>query len=183
MPRNWDDRYAGCSNLDFTPAALLVEVAELLPPGRALDLACGAGRNSLYLASLGWQVTAVDSSPVAIRILRDRARGLDVDARVADLETGEFRIEPAGYDLICDFYYLQRDLFPRIREGVRPGGTFAGAIHLFDSSSDAPPRNPAFLLRPQELRVAFADWKIVFYSEAREPGQSRPAARIIARRA
>ena len=177
MPRNWDDHYSDASNLNFTPAPLLVEVAEQLAPGRALDLACGPGRNALFLASLGWQVTAVDSSPVAIRLLRDRARGLDVDARVADLEAGEFRIAPAAYDLICDFFYLQRDLFPAIREGVRPGGAFVGAIHL----ADAP--NRRFVLNPGELRNEFAGWKVLYYSEGAEPGKLRPVARIIARRA
>jgi hypothetical protein len=106
-----------------------------------------------------------------------------VDARVADLEAGSFAIEPGAFDLICDFFYLQRNLFPQIREGVCPGGTFAGEIHLADSSSTGPPHNPAFLLRPEELRAEFAGWKILYYSEAREPGQSRSAARIIARRA
>src|SRR5579883_995154 len=122
MPRNWDQHYSDPANLDFTPAPLLVEVADQLPPGRALDLACGAGRNAIFLASLGWKVTAVDRSTVAIRLLRERAAGLTIDARVADLEAGGFVIEPSGYDLICDFHYLQRDLFPAIREGVRPGG-------------------------------------------------------------
>lgn len=183
MPRNWEEHYSDPSKLDFTPSPLLVQVADLLPPGRALDLASGPGRNSVYLASLGWQVTAVDSSLAGIRLLRERARGLHVDARVADLEAGGFTIEPGAYDLICDFFYLQRDLFPRIREGVRPGGTFAGAIHLIDPSPGAPPHNPAFLLQPGELRSEFAGWKILFYSEAREPERSRPAARIIARRA
>jgi tellurite methyltransferase len=183
MPRNWEEHYSDPAKLDFTPSPLLVQVADLLPPGRALDLACGHGRNSLYLASLGWRITAVDSSPAAIRLLSERAHGLEIDARVADLETGDFPIAPDAYDLICDFYYLQRDLFPRIREGVRPGGTFAGAIHLPDPSPGAAPHNPAFLLQPGELRSEFAGWKILFYSEAREPERSRPAARIIARRA
>src|ERR1041385_1664756 len=114
MPRNWDELYSDPSKLDFTPSPLLVEFAELLPPGSALDLASGPGRNSLYLARLGWHVTAVDSSVAAIRLLRDRARGLPVDARVADLEAGGFAIAPGAYDLICDFLYLQRDLFPSI---------------------------------------------------------------------
>jgi tellurite methyltransferase len=183
MPRNWDEFYAVEANRNFTPSSLLVEVAARLPAGRALDLASGSGRNSLYLASLGWRVTAVDSSATAIRLLRERVCGLDIDARRADLEAGQFAIEPGAYDLICDFFYLQRDLFGQIREGVRPGGTFVGAIHLIDDRPDAPPHNPAFLLRPEELRNEFAGWKILYYSEGCEPGRARPAARIVARRA
>ena len=110
-----------------------------------------------------------------------------VDARLLDLEAGGFEIAPESYDLACDFFYLQRDLFPRIREGVRLGGVFAGAIHLVDDTPGLRPRNPAFLLQPGELREQFAGWKVVFYSEGAEPGRhGRPArrtARIVARRA
>ena len=182
MPRHWDHHYANPDGLDFTPAPLLVEVAGKLPPGCALDLACGHGRNTIYLASLGWRVTAVDSSPAAIRLLRERSSGLDVDPRVADLEAGEFPIRPASFELICDFFYLQRSLFSQIREGVRPGGLFIGAIHLFDRAA-ALGRNPAFQLQPGELREEFASWKILFYSEGWEAGRTRRAARIVARRA
>ena len=89
-----------------------------------------------------------------------------------DLERGEFAIAPAAYDLICDFFYLQRDLFAAIREGVREGGAFIGAILL-----ETPEGNPAFSLEPGQLREEFAGWKIVYYSETGE------TARIIARRA
>src|SRR3982750_4411644 len=170
--RDWNAYYSESADLDFTPAALLVEVADQLPAGRALDLACGAGRNAMYLAQLGWRVTAVDAAPGAIRILREKAPA--VDARVADLEAGEFTIEPDTYDLICDFFYLQRDLFPAIRGGVRPGGTFIGAILLADDE------RRHFALNPGELRNEFAGWKILFYSEAAEPGRSRRAAQIVA---
>ena len=183
MPRNWDAHYSDPANVDLAPAPLVVEVADLVAPGRALDVACGAGRNALYLAGLGWKVTAVDRSTAAIRLLRERAAGVAVDARVADLERGGFAIEPAAYDLICDFYYLQRDLFAAMREGVRPGGVFVGAIHLAGGDPKAEPRNPAYLLQPGELREEFAGWKILFYSESAEPGRGRPSARIIARRA
>jgi tellurite methyltransferase len=183
LPHDWNRRYAELSSIDLTPAPLLVELADMLPPGLALDLACGTGRHALHLARLGWRVTAVDSSSVAIRLLRESARGLDVDARVADLAAGEFAIEPGAYDLICDFFYLQRDLFAAIREGVRPGGVFAGAIHLWEDTAEARRHNPAWLLQPGELRDLFAGWKILFYSEALEPGRRRRAARIIARRA
>ena len=165
MARNWNAHYAGPDYPDPPPDPLLVELADSLAPGRALDLACGAGRHAIYLARLGWRVTAVDAAPAGIERLRRAAP--DVDAVVADLERGEYAIEPAGFDLICDFYYLQRDLFPAIREGVRPGGAFAGAIHLTGS----------FSMEAGELRNEFAGWKIMYYSEA---GGS---AKILARRA
>lgn len=177
LPRDWDQHYGDAANLDFAPAPLLVEVAGLLAPGRALDVACGTGRHALHLARLGWSVTAVDRSAVAIGVLRGRAGGLAIDARVVDLEAEDFEIEADAYDLVCDFFYLQRDLFPALRGAVRPGGTFAGAIHL------AGPTSHRFTVARGELRELFAGWKIVYYSEAAEPGHDRPAARIIARKA
>lgn len=170
--RDWDEHYRDTGNIDFSPTPLLVQVAETLPPGRALDLGCGPGRHALHLARLGWRVTAVDNSPVAIALLRQNADGLPIDIRQADLEAGAFLVAPDGYDLICDFYYLQRDLFPAIRAGIRPGGTFAAALHL----------NGTFHLEPGELREQFADWKILYYSEGGEPGRSRRTAQIVARK-
>lgn len=172
MPRDWDRHYSDPANLDFTPEPLLFEAVETLPSGRALDLACGPGRNALYLAGLGWQVTAVDRSPAAIAVLRQRGAGLGIDIRQADLERGEFTIPPESFDLICDTLYLQRDLIPSIRAGLRPGGLFIGAMLLRDDPERASP----FRLRPGELRAWFEDWKILFYSEI------HPAARILARK-
>jgi len=175
VPRDWEQIYSSPADLDFTPSPLLVELADRLQPARALDLACGHGRNTLYLARLGWQVTAVDSSPAAIRLVLDRAAGLSVDAHVADLASGAWPIPPDSYDLICDFLYLERSLFPAIRQAVVPGGLFVASILVADTPGN-------FELHPGELRRYFADWKILFYSESLEAGQSRRTARLIARR-
>jgi len=183
VPRNWDQHFADPAHVESVPDPLLIEAADLLPPGHALDLACGPGRHALYLARLGWRVTAVDSSAIAIRLLRAQSAGLPVDVRQADLERGEFAIAPNTYQLVCDFLYLQRDLFPQIRDGIHPGGIFAAAIHLVQAECDAAPHNPDFLLRPGELRALFGDWKVLFYSESGDPGRSRRMARLIARRA
>jgi tellurite methyltransferase len=189
---DWDERYARGDYATQEPSHLLVRAVELCGPGdgrRALDVACGAGRHALFLASRGFVVTAVDASRVGVGLTlgRARERGLEVDARVADLERGEFQVEPDSYDLVCDFYYLQRDLFPALREGVRAGGLFAAAIHLADDDPHARPMNPDFLLDPGELRAEFGGWDILHYHETAghdaDPGQhTRRTAELIARK-
>lgn len=165
---DWDERYRRGEHTTLEPHKLLVRAAHELKLGSALDLACGAGRHALFLAVRGWQVTAVDSSRVGIEITRERARerGLKIDTRVADLERGEFKIESEAYDLITDFYYLQRDLFPQIRAGLKEGGAFVAAIHLVsEDPAEDMGRTTAFLLQPGELRAAFDDWQIIHYRE------------------
>ncbi|MGH9660800.1 MAG: class I SAM-dependent methyltransferase [Bryobacteraceae bacterium] len=162
----WDERYRRGENLDLEPLAVVREAVAGARPGRALDLACGAGRHALLLERMGWRVTAVDASAAAIEELRRRSAG--IDARVADLEAGEFTIEPDAWDLIVDCNYLQRDLVPAIKAGVRPGGLFAGAFPLEGV-------RPAFLVAPGEVRAWFADWTVLVYREDRR-------AEIVARR-
>ena len=185
MP-DWDERYRRGEQAPKEPTPLLRSAVEHLSPGRALDLACGTGRHSIFLAERAWNVTAVDSSRIAIAILQKRAseRRVAIDARVADLELGEFRIEPDAYDLICVFYYLQRDLFPEIRVGVKPGGSVVAAIHLNDGKPEARPSNPAFLLGRGELREFFRDWEIEHYREGAsdEEGHHHDTAFLICRK-
>ena len=183
---NWDERYSRGKHTIKEPLPLLVQAVHGLMPGDALDLACGAGRHTVFLAERGWQVTAVDASRVGMALTHERARehGVSVEARVADLEQGEFVIEPEAYDLICIFYYLQRDLFPQIRAGVRPGGMVVAAIHLVSESPEVEPMNPAFLLQPGELRAEFQGWEIQHYDEgsSTEEGHKWPTAEIVAHR-
>jgi tellurite methyltransferase len=184
MP-DWDERYRRGEHAPKEPTPLLRSAVAHLTPGRALDLACGTGRHAIFLAEHGWNVTAVDSSRVAIEILQQHAgqAGVAVDALVADLELGEFKIEPDAYDLICVFYYLQRDLFSEIRAGVKTGAVVA-AIHLNDGKPEARPSNPAFLLEPGELRRLFSDWEIEYYREGAsdEEGHHHDTAFLICRK-
>ena len=146
----WNERYRAGQQLSEPPSPLVQRFAADLAPGVALDLACGPGRNALYLAERGWRVTAVDGSPVAIAKLRERNAG--IDAQIADLERGEFQIQPDSYDLICDCYYHQADLFPRMKAGIRAGGMAIVIARLTR-------------VRLGELREYFADWKIVHFHE------------------
>ena len=141
-----------------------MDAVRSVPAGKALDLACGAGRNAVPLASTGWSVTAVDNSSAALELLLQLAReeSAGIDVRQADLEGHEFKIEPESYDLICTIRYLQRDLFAAIRDGLVPGGLFVGEV-LLVSSGDAAGAEPApFRLTPGELKSYFPGWQVLF---------------------
>lgn len=181
----WDERYSRVDKAAEPPHPLVVRFSSQLRPGRALDVACGLGRHALYLANLGWQVTAVDSSSIAIERLQKRAieSGVEIDARVADLETGEFLIEPESYDLVVNCCYLQRNLLPAIKAGVCPGGMVIAVIAMEDGDPAVKPMNPDFLLHPGELRTVFADWDVLHDFEGKPEGKSdrRAMAEIVAR--
>lgn len=179
--RGWDRRYRSGSPKS-PPSPLLVKTAAALPPGHALDLACGTGRNALWLASIGWRVIAIDGSSRAIEILRHRAReqALSVDARIADLEKHEYRIEPSSWDLIAMCFYLQRDLFAPAKLGVKPGGVVLAIVHITE-----PGEHPTgHRLRPGELKAYFEEWEILHSYEGRraDAGHQRSVAEIVARK-
>jgi len=151
------------------PTPLLVETATKLKPGRALDLACGRGRNAIWLVEHGWSVTAVDRSQVAIPM---------VDTHVADLEKHEYPIAEASWDLIAVCYYLQRDLFELIKRGVKPGGIALAIVHIFEPGHE----QSRFSLNTGELAGYFEGWEILHYyeGEPREPEHKRAVAEIVA---
>jgi tellurite methyltransferase len=177
----WNQRYRSVEQPFETPSPLVARFTADLAAGAALDLACGPGRNALYLAARGWRVTALDGSQIAIAKLRERSIeiGAEIDARVADLEGGEFQIQPDSYDLICDCHYLQRNLFPHIKSGIRPGGMAIVIVHLSDEPSSSATR-----AHPGELRAYFTDWKILHYREGHpdDPYHQRSVAELVARK-
>ena len=188
--QDWNERYRlrerPAEDLDPAPTPLLVETAAALAPGKApftaLDLACGAGRNALWLAERGWEVTAVDGAPAAIEILQTRAaqRGLKINAVVADLEKGEFVIEPSRWDLVAMCYYLQRNLFEMAKRGVAPGGILISIVHVNEPGEEDSPHR----LLPGQLEQYFAGWEILHRHEgmATDPAHHRTVAEIVARR-
>lgn len=190
MVADWDERYSQRhsrgEHIIKEPLPLLVRIVDGLKPGHALDLACGTGRHAIFLAERGWRVTAIDASSVGIELAKEtaRGRGVEVDWRVADMESERFEIEAGAYDLVGVFYYLQRSLFPQIRAGVRAGGIVVAAIQMIDESPDVKPMNPEFLLQPGELRTEFDDWEILHYYEGTptEEGHRRRSAEIVAKK-
>ena len=135
----WNRRYAGRKLLwTAAPNRFLVAEAGGLPPGRALDLACGEGRNAVWLAEQGWQVTGVDFSDVGLAKARElaSARGVEADFVQADLL--DFRPERRAYDLVLLFYLQlparrRRGIVRAAAEAVAAGGTLLLVAH--DSSN------------------------------------------------
>jgi SAM-dependent methyltransferase len=168
--------------LDAAPTPLLVETAKQLAPGKALDLACGTGRNAFWLAERRWSVNAVDGSASAIEILRGRAseRGVTLATEVADLEKGEYRIEPSSWDLVAACYYLQRNLIEPAKCGVVPGGILVSIVHITEPGEEP----TAHRLRPGELERYFLGWVILHRHEGKpnDTAHRRSVAEIVARK-
>ncbi|MFO7589589.1 MAG: class I SAM-dependent methyltransferase, partial [Acidimicrobiia bacterium] len=131
----WDERYGGSDLVwSATPNQFLEAEASDLAPGSALDVACGEGRNALWLAGRGWKVTAVDFSEAGIETGRRRAAeaGVDVDWVVADVV--EWEPEPAAFDLVV-IAYLQlpaaslRNVLGHAVGALAPGGTLVAIGH------------------------------------------------------
>jgi len=144
----WNERYRGALlGAPLEPAEILAECLPLLPTGPALDLACGAGRNTLFLAGRPQSVTAADYSAAALEILESRARAgghpveRSVDRyavthkgvlappqgprgtiRIAEVDLERARLPENSFELILCFQYLQRSLFRGMEKALRPGG-------------------------------------------------------------
>ena len=170
----WDERYRCGSYGDREhPAALLAEWEPRLPRGRALDVACGAGRNSLFLAATGRRVDAIDISAVGLEQGRAAAarRGLDIRWIEADLEGGEHDVLPPGrYDLIVLVRYVNPELLGRLFERLEYGGVLLCEQHVDSAEDVIGPKNPAFRLRHNELlrdamRAAAGDGRVLYYRE------------------
>ena len=183
----WNERYSqGFEPFPDAPAEWLVGHRELLRGGdRALDVACGDGRNAAYLAGLGYEVDAIDASDVAVDALRTaaRERGLAVEPRVVDLEREPL---PAGpYDVVVTMNFLQRDLFGALQEALAPGGLLfyetLGRPHVEELGRSF---NPAYLLERGELLRAFGGLEIVAHHEGvvKRSGAPRGVESIVARR-
>lgn len=179
----WDKRYRDARRADFLePRSFLVENAGYLPKnGLALDVAMGMGGNAGFLLSRGLRVVGLDLSAVAVRQAKARLPGLQ--AVLVDLD--RFGLPPGCVDVICNFYYLNRDLWPEYRQALRPGGLLIFETLTADMVTDTPDIEPAYLLRPQELIQAFADWQVITYREGWIPSQHgtrKAVASLLARK-
>lgn len=168
-PGTWNERYSRGEEAGADPDLVVIQAAGLVNAGFALDVACGKGRNALYLARSGFRVLALDYSNVAIAALQGRHPNLE--ARLEDLEST--RLPDATFDLVCNARYLQRSLFAQIRRALKPGGVFAATIAVADSDPTVKPMNPAFLIEPGELAREFHGFDILLDEFRKVTGHRR----------
>lgn len=174
---DWDDRYAAQPLVwSAGPNRFLeVEAAELAP-GRALDVACGEGRNALWLAERGWRATGVDFSPVAIDKARALAaqRGVEVEWLVADVTT--WVPEHHAYDFVAVMYLqLPPDArtvaYRNAAAAVAPRGTLLVVAHDLENleHGHGGPQDPAVLTTPESVADDLGDLTIVRAERVRRP--------------
>ena len=180
----WDRRYQAEERYrSFTaPRDLLIDHADLLPAqGLALDVAMGLGGNASFLLKRGLRVVGVDLSGVAVRSARTRLP--ELMAVQADL--GTFYIPAARFDVLLNFYYLDRSLWPAFTRALQPGGLLFFETMTAAMQSLRPDIAPVYLLQPGELAQAFPALETLYYDEGWSKGRSghpRATARLIARK-
>ena len=168
----WDKKYSTKKYLFGREAIpFLQDHVDLLPKGHVLDLAMGEGRNGVFLATKGFQVTGVDISAEGLKKAETLAAELGVTIKtvVADLET--YKIAANTFDVIICTYYLQRDLFPKIAAALKPGGMALIETYTMDHLQYSPRFNKAFLLEPNELLTMLPGLRVLRYQEV-DTGQA-----------
>lgn len=180
----WDARYSSGEYVwSEGPNAEVERIVATWPPGRALDLGAGEGRHAIWLASLGWQVTAVDFSRAGIDRGRGRAEeeGLDVDWRVADATVWQPG-EDAAYDLVLVSYlHLPDDVLSRAKAWLAPDGALVVVGHALRNLTDGVggPQNPAILSSQEQLRERAAGLAIERCEEVVRPTDDGDAIDVV----
>jgi tellurite methyltransferase len=170
----WNKKYyERLNNLEVPePNPRLKHLVSYLSGGMALDLACGLGANSMFLANLNYQVEAVDISEVAITYLQQQAanQNLNINAMVTDL-TNEMNWKNDEFDLVVISYYLDRSLFPLVKELVKDNGYFFMETFYQSPRSEGKGVSNRFKLLPKELLREYADWTVLFFEEDEQDGR------------
>jgi tellurite methyltransferase len=162
----WDGKYSSEDHvMDRKPCSWLSENAHFLPgKGRALEIAMGEGRNAVFVAGLGYDVDGIDISEAGLTNARKLADEKKVSLKTIAADLDDYEFEKNQYDLILCFYFLNRNLFPKIKTALRPGGYFLCETFTVDHAKHSGLRKE-WLLEPNELLKEFADFHIFNYRE------------------
>ena len=182
----WNQRYAEDSHRKTNPVTLLSDWLPQVPAGKALDVACGAGRNALFLAEAGFQVDAIDISHEGLKQTAHKASELGLAVNCIEHDLEEPYIFSTDYDLIVVLWYVNLKLIKQLCDCLAPGGFLLCEEHLRSEQDVIGPGNPDFRVAPGALRDAVSTLDLLLYEEAVEPipeGGQIASARVVARKA
>ncbi len=183
----WNKVYQS-SNPEALNIAKILRVNDYLLPasGTALDLASGIGANAIYLAKKGLKTQAWDISDEAIRKINAYAKEnkLPLSGKIKNLVEGP--LKEASFDVIIVVHYLDRELATDIINALNPGGLLFYQTFTLEKTTFAGPKNPDFLLKPNELLSLFAPLRVISYREDSDQGDLsqglRDEAMLVARK-
>ncbi|WP_223590680.1 methyltransferase domain-containing protein [Neobacillus bataviensis] len=156
------------------PNPRLKNMSPYLSGGTALDMACGLGGNSFFLAQMNYCVAAMDISDVAINYIQDYSvkNNLKLQSQVTDLTNlNNLNWPNSPYDLIVISYYLDRSLFPIVKNLIREGGYFFMETFYQSPLDENQGVSNQYKLKSKELLAEFGDWKVVFFEENEKEGR------------
>lgn len=179
----WNNRYEDGNYFPLRePRSLLLDSSKWLPSqGLALDLAMGMGYNAAFLAQRGLKVMGIDISFVALQ--KAKTFFPQIMAICADLES--FILPDELFDVIINFYYLQRSLWEHVRRWLKPNGLLIVETMTEEMKALKPHIDKRYLLKAGELKEAFSDFEILLYHEGwqdREGNHPRAVASLVARK-
>jgi 2-polyprenyl-3-methyl-5-hydroxy-6-metoxy-1,4-benzoquinol methylase len=183
--KRWDNRFGRKEfALGKEPNPFLKKHIHFLPKGKALDIASGEGRNTVFLAQHGFEVDAVDISEKGLRKAKKLAREKGVKINTFRVDLDQYQIEKERYDLIANFYFLRRRLIPRMKQGLKKGGRVIFETYLLEHRTlgTGGPKQAKYFLKPNELLRLFKNFWILFYREGifKEGGRKKAVASLIA---
>ncbi|SFV64963.1 tellurite resistance protein-related protein [hydrothermal vent metagenome] len=146
----WDKKYINNHPIPSKVPDVVEKYCLLSKGKKALDIACGTGRNAKFLASKGFEVDALDISPVALNSLKGIK---NINTKEVDFDN--YTLKENAYDLIVCTYYLNRSLFPQIEKALKEDGLFIFETFMHHPDNTKVPSNRSFLLEDGELELTF----------------------------
>ena len=181
----WDQRYASGDYTGSSSGWVPEWVADMEPwlpqGGPALDIAAGAGRVSRWLALRGFDVTAVDISPVGLALAREAVESDGHVLKTAEVDLETDPLPPGQFSLVTCFHYWQPDLFPGIQDRLARGGILAAEVFTVPNLERNERPSRRFLADLGELKRVCDPLEILHYWEGWSGDQS--LARVVARKA
>ena len=161
----WNKKYQDRPSLleERKPSGKLIQIIKKVKGKKALDIACGAGRNSIYLAINGFDVESLDISQVALDVLKNKGFE-NISCKLIDLD--EYEVPVNSYDFIVMTNFLDRNIIPKLSNALKSDGILFIETYMDDIVNEKPSSNPDFLLKKDELKTFFNDsFEVLDYDE------------------